>query len=287
MLAKHQKASEIVENALASLKNDMQVLQMTLESIGRDIAGYTPDKAKDLRTIREKLDRLSYKIIGMELNLKDVTATGLLNAYELQHPEVIDTEPLEIDSETLREITEIKGDAKTLCKIYTQRLSEFYSSRDPVQSLADYLVLMKELRCEIKGKRDKLIALAQRRKQADKGSQEQKNAATIIARIKDAIAPLERLFAFVLDSYFKRRKRIISEIWRTTVEVESLYDAKTREYLETIPAAASNASISSALKELSEISHRHIETHRANTLVKTGQMSVLERRKTLAALKKN
>ena len=80
---------------------------------------------------------------------------------------------------------------------------------------------------------------------------------------------------------------MLSEIWRTTVAIEELYDDKSKEFKETIPSASDNHKVESALRELMAIATRHKETYKANMLVQSDDMSALERRKIIAGLKNN
>lgn len=276
-----------IEETLGDIKNSLQNLCLGLDGVRRDIADLKHSKNLSAERICDRLDRMRISLSNLSLDMESITPPGIISAHEVKHPEQIDATPLELKDDITKAAEEMQGELEERCKAFGEKMAELTSGRDSIQCLADYAHLLKQLHDEIESRRNRVESLKERRRKADKDSNEQRNAAILIAKVKNMIAPLEKFSAFVLDSYFKKRKRIISEIWKTTVAIESMYEPTTAEFKETIPSKAATSPITSALKELSSMNQRHMETHRANELVRSGNMSTLERRKILAAISKH
>lgn len=278
-------ALEKIEEDLGEIKSHCQNISLGIEFIKREIDSLRSEKRVSAERVSDKLDKMIVSIANLSYVLKELTAPGILAGYKVRHPELIDTTPQEIYDDLTKAAQEIEGEVNSRCAAFAQKMLELTSDRDSTQYLADCVALLKEMNREIVSRRDRIESLKKRRRNSDKDSNEQKNAAILMVKVKSMIEPLEKFTEFVLDSYFAKRHRIMSEIWRTTVAIEELYNSKSLEYKEKIPAASDAHKIASALKELTEITTRHIETANANMLVKAGNMSVLERRRILAGLR--
>lgn len=278
-------ALEKIEEDLGEIKSHCQNISLGIEFIKREIDSLRAEKRVSAERVSDKLDKMIVSIANLSYVLKELTAPGILAGYKVRHPELIDTTPQEIYDDLTKAAQEIEGEVNNRCAAFAQKMLELTADRDSTQYLADCVALLKEMNREIVSRRDRIEALKKRRRNSDKDSNEQKNAAILMVKVKSMIEPLEKFTEFVLDSYFAKRHRIMSEIWRTTVAIEELYNSKSLEYKEKIPAASDAHKIASALKELTEITTRHTETANANMLVKAGNMSVLERRRILAGLR--
>ena len=275
-----------IEESLASIKNSLQNLCLGLEGVRRDVDELKTSRILSAERVCDRLDRMRITLSNLSMEMEGITPPGIISAHEVKHPEQVDTTPLEMKDDLEKAAQEMQGELESRCRAFGEKMAELTSGRDSIQCLADYTQLLKEMRDEIESRRNRIESLKERRRKADKDSNEQRNAAILIAKVKNMMTPLEKFSAFVLDSYFKKRRRIISEVWKTTVAIESMYGTASAEFKETIPAKSAASPISSALKELAAITQRHMETHRANELVRSGNMSALERRKILAAIPK-
>jgi hypothetical protein len=278
-------AIEKIGEDLGEIKGHCQNLYLGMEFIKREIDSLRAEKRVSAERVSDKLDKMLVSMSNLSYVMKELTAPGVLAGYKVRHPELIDTAPQEIYDDLAKAAQEIEGDVNSRCDAFAKKMLELTSNRDSTQYLADCVALLKEMHREIESRRDRVEALKKRRRNSDKNSNEQRNAAILMVKVKSMIEPLEKFTEFVLDSYFAKRHRIMSEIWRTTAAIEELYDSKSVEYKEKVPAASDAHKIGSALKELTQITTRHSETHKANMMVKTGNMSVLERRRMLAGLK--
>ena len=274
-----------IADDLAEIKDYCKKILGGVESIQRDVQRLKDDRHAYSERIASSISHVMARMSNISYVINELTAPGILDNYKIRHPEYIDTEPQEIYEELKACAAEIQGEVNERCVAFGKRLAELVSNRDPVQCLSDYVEVLKELRDETTSRRERLESLKKRRRNSDKGSNEQKNAAVLMAKVKSMLVPLEKFSEIVLDSFFKRRKSIISAVWRTTVAVEEMFESGSPEHKEKIPKSSAESSIASALKDLSKISTRHDETHRANFLVQTGNMSALERRKILAGLR--
>ena len=273
-----------VTEALGEIKSDMQSVILTFEIIQRDFDALRLGKRIPSEQITKILSSIQGYLSNVSHGINALNAKEIITAYRVRHPEVTDTVALSED-EISKVIVEINDQIEKKCDDVTKELI-ICSERDSLQCLADYVEIMRSIRDDMKTRRERIAALKQRRKNLDKESNEQKNAGLLIVKVQSMLKPLERCFAFVLRSFFKKRKRIMAEVWRSTLAVESMFDETSTEFKELIPSESNEFAISSALRELTEISRRHVETHRVNVLVKTGNMSALERRKILNGLKK-
>lgn len=279
-----EKAPKEIAESLGDIKNTLQSLCLGMEEIRRDLEVLKNSKGVSAERVSAKLDRMLMGLSRLTKDIKDITPPGIIATHEVKHPADMDTAPQEMFDELTKAASEIQGEIEERCAAFGKRMAELTENRDSIQCLADYMNLLQEMKDEIVSRRNRIESLKERKRKADKDSNEQKNASILLVKVRSMIEPLERFSAFVLDSYFKKRKRIVAEVWRTTSAIETMYDNTSKEFKETIPAASASASIASALKELSTITHRHVETNKANQLVMTGNMSALERRKVLAAL---
>lgn len=280
-----QKILSLISDRLKEMTESLREMNAGLQAVRRDIAEATAGRKLPVERINDKLEKLIIGMSNLDLTVKGFTAPGVLAGYKVRHPEQIDTEPIDIYDEVSIDALDIQRDVDARCEAFRDKMFALTADRDSTQYLADCVKLLSRIRDEIVSRRDRVEALRQRRRNADKGSNEQKNASVIMMKIKGMIEPLEMFAAFVLNSYFARRKRMIAEIWRTTVAIERMFDDASEEFQMSIPKASNEYRIESALRELTEITKRHTETHRANCLVKSGDMTVLERRKILAGLK--
>ena len=278
-------AFEKITDSLAELKEICQSISLGLAFCQREIDEIKQSKKVSAERVSDKLDKMIMWMSNLSFVLKSLTASDLITGYKVTHPGLIDTTPKEMYEELTAVANEIHGDIEQRCKAFGQKMTELTVNRDSTQDLSDCVALLKEMRAEIVSRRERVESLKQRRRNSDKDSNEQKNAAILIVKVRSMIEPLEKFSDFVFRSYFAKRKRMITEIWRTTVALEEMYTETSPEYKERIPSASDAHPIISALKNLSEIARRHEETHKANCLVKAGSMSALERRKILARLK--
>lgn len=273
-----------VTEALGEIKSDMQSVILTFEIIQRDFDALRLGKRIPSEQITKIMSSIQGYLSNVSHGINALNAKEIITAYRVKHPEVTDSVSLSED-EISKVIVEINDQIEKKFDDVTKELI-FCSEHDSLQCLADYVEIMRSIRDDMKTRRERIASLKQRRKNLDKESNEQKNAGLLIVKVQSMLKPLERCFAFVLRSFFKKRKRIMAEVWRTTLAVESMFDETSTEFKELIPSESNEFTISSALRELTEISRRHVETHRVNVLVKTGNMSALERRKILNGLKK-
>ena len=278
-------ASTAISEALGDIRNSLNKMYLELSVVKKDI-----DAMKSGRRINGELicQRLDHMLIGLSrvgLFVKEMSPPGLFDTFAVKNPNAIDTKPLDIYEQCINSSQEIQQDIVQQCQEFGKTMTDLTKGRDSVQCLSDYVSLLKRLREDLVSRRNRVESLKQRKRDGEKGSNEERNATFLIAKVKGLIRPLEAFSEFVLDSYCKKRKKMMSEIWRTTVAIEEMYDTLSKEYKETIPKHSSTHSIQSALKEMSDITRRHIETDKANRLVKSGDMTALERRKMLAGLK--
>lgn len=280
-----ETAIEEMTRSLGEIKGFCQSIYLGIESVLKELDSLKGERRISSDRICDRLDKILIGVSNLSMGLKEITAPGILAGYKVKHPEIIDTTPLPLYEELTSAAQEIQGDIAQRCAKFGKKMLEMTNGRDSTQFLADCVNLLKDMHREIEARRNRVEALRNRRKNIDKGSNEQKNAAILIVKVKSMIEPLEKFSEFVLNSYFAKRRRMLSEIWRTTSAIEEMYDDKSVEFKERVPAASEAHKISSALKELSSITNRHTETHRVNMLVKSGNMSALERRKVLAGLK--
>lgn len=276
------KANADIQEALGEIKNTLQGMQDGLAAVKREVLALHEEKKYPSELICRRLDTLLRGFSYLMEDIKPITPLSILTSYQIKHPEQLDTEPIGLADALTKAASEIQDEVDGRCKAFCAKMAELTEARDPVQCLADYSQLLKDLRDEIVSRRARVDALKERRRKADKDSNEQANAAILIVKVRSMIEPLEKFSEIVLESYFKKRKRIIAEVWKTTCAIEGLYDTKSQEYKEKIPEKSAEAPITTALKELTEINIRHMETNKANALVKSGNMTALERRKMMA-----
>lgn len=280
-----QKILSLISDRLKEMTESLREMNASLQDVRRDLAGVTAGGKFPVARINDKLETLIVGMSNLDLIVKEFSAPGVLAGYKVRHPDKIDTEPIDLYDEVSIDALDIQRDVDARCEAFRDKMFALTADRDSTQYLSDCVKLLSRIRDEIVSRRDRVELLRERRRNADKGSNEQKNASLIMMKIKGMIEPLEKFAAFVLNSYFARRKRMIAEIWRTTVAIEQMFDDASDEFQLSIPKASNEYRIESALRELTEITKRHTETHRANCLVKSGDMTVLERRKILAGLK--
>lgn len=278
-------ALEKITDSLAEIKDVCQNISLGLAFCQREIDEIKKAKKASAERVSDKLDKMIMGMSNLGFLLKDLTAPGVITGFKVTHPGLMDTTPKEIYEELTAVANEIQGEVDQRCKAFGEKMTELTANRDSTQYLSDCVALLKEMRSEIVSRRERIEALKQRRRNADKDSNEQKNAAILIVKVRSMIEPLEKFSNFVFDSYFAKRKRMMTEIWRTTVAIEEMYNETSAEFKERIPSASEDHKIGAALKNLVEIARRHEETHKANCLVRAGSMSALERRKILAGLK--
>lgn len=285
MIDARKKEMERLESMLGEIKTTLQTTCLGIEEIRREIEVLKNEKRIQATLLLSKLDNISRNVIKVGYVMKDMTVPEIMTAYEVRHPEIFDTTPIDMTEDLMQVVQEIQGEVAEKCEAFGKKMTEITRTRSPLQCLGDYVFVLKDLRDEIISRRNRVHALQERRKKTDKDSNEQKNAAVLIMKVRSMIKPLEAFTAFVLDSFFKKRKKVLSEVWRDTLAIEEMYEPKSEEYKEIIPSASSSAQVSVYLAELAEIAKRHEMTHKANCLVKSGNMSVLERRKMLAGIK--
>lgn len=278
-------AFEKITDSLAEIKDVCQNISIGLAFCQREIDEIKKAKKASAERVSAKLDQMIIGMSNLGLLLKGLTAPGIITSFKVTHPGIIDTTPKEMYAELTEAANEVGGEIDQRCKAFGEKMAELTADRDSTQYLSDCVALLKEMRSEIVSRRERIESLKQRRRNADKDSYEQKNAALLIFKVRSMIEPLEKFSYFVFDSYFAKRKRMMAEIWRTSVAIEEMYDETSTEYKERIPSASESHKIGSALKELNAIARRHEVTHKANCLVWAGNMSALERRKILAGLK--
>ena len=279
------KAVQEITASLDEIRGLLCGVTLNTESIKKDVEEIKQSRKASVERVNEKLGRMLRSLSALDFLVKGLTTPNLFDTFHVRHPEHIDTTPQDMYDELTAAAQEIQGEVDARCEAFGKKMLELTSGRDSTQFLADCVALLKEMQCEIVSRRERIESLKLRRRNADKDSNEQKNAAILTVKIRSMIEPLEKFTEFVLDSYFAKRKRMLAEIWRTTVAIEEMYDETSKEFKEKIPSASDTHRISSALKNLLDITTRHEETHRANELVRVGSMSALERRKILAGLK--
>ena len=285
MYNNYRQPQDNISDTLGEIKESASAILEQLAAIRQDYAELSQNRNVPTKRICDRLDDIQRKISAMNYGIQELSAPTIMATYKVSHPEFIDTIPLDLYNEVTDIAQDIKDDIDKQTDAVGKRIAEISQERDSVQSLADYVALLKKLRDDIVSRRERVESLKTRRRQADKDSNEQKNASILIVKVRSLIEPYERLSQFILGCYFKKRRRIMSEIWRTTSAIEEMYDVKSEEYKSKIPAISVESPISSALRHLADITKRHDETFKANTLVQTGQMTALERRKILAGLK--
>ena len=274
-----------ITDSLNEIKEYCNRLCSKTEAIQHDVESLKKERRMSAERISDKLDGILIDLRGMIFILQNLTAPDVLCGFKIRHPEIIDTTPVDVGDEVTSIANDIEKDVDKKCEELSKKMKELADGRDSAQYLSDCVSLLKRMRNEIVSRRSRVEALRKRRRNMDKDSNEQKNAAILTVKVKSIIAPLEKFTDLVLDSYFAKRKRLMSEIWRTTVAIEELYDSDSHEFKNRIPHASDNYKISSAIRDLSKITTRHEETNKANVLVASGNMSALERRRLLAGLK--
>lgn len=278
------KRHEQISATLGELKDAMQSIYMDEEYIRGEIENLRAEKKINGERIHAKLDRIQMSLSAMNALMSEITLPSVYKSYSLRHPEHIDIQPLEGCDELVQEILDLESDVQSQAEEFSKRLENVVGEHDHVQQLSDYLALLREIGESINAKRKRIEALKKRKHNSDKDSNEQRNATLILDKVNSTLKPLETLASVVVNWYFKKRKKIIAEVWKTSCALETLFPKDSSMFQNTIPSASFDSPVNSALKELGIINQRHVETHKANSLVRSGNMSTLERRKLLAGL---
>lgn len=277
--------ASIVADALREIKEELNRFSLEVQEIKTEMQSIKVGLRIYPQGLYSKVDSLSARVYQLNVSVKDLSPEKIISAKELGSPHLIDAEPqndLDAVSAFARDAQE---DLAKRIEAFREELSKSLAGRDPIQCLSDYFALLRTLKSEKNSKVQRISALKQRRKNSDKDSFEQKNAAFLLAKLKVEVKLLDAFIEFIVDCYFQKRKSIISVIRRTTCGIEEMFSETEKEYKTVIPEKGESSSIVSAAKELYEIAKRHEETSRANFLVRSGNMSALERRSYLAKLK--